>query len=105
MFCLTDSRFQAVDIAARFGENLARCRRRANLSQEELGFRASLHRTEIGQLERGVRLARIDTVVKLAGALSVPPAELLDGMDWDPGGTRIGQFKLRDSPARGNDGE
>lgn len=91
-----------MDIAARFGENLARCRRRAKLSQEELGFRASLHRTEIGQLERGVRLARIDTVVKLAGALSIQPADLLDGMDWDPGGTRIGQFKLRDSSAPGN---
>jgi len=89
-----------VDIAARFGENLARCRKRAQLSQEELGFRASLHRTEIGQLERGVRLARIDTLIKLAGALSVPPSDLLDGMDWDPGGTRIGQFRLRDSCAR-----
>jgi transcriptional regulator with XRE-family HTH domain len=88
-----------VEIAARFGENLVRCRKGANLSQEELGFRASLHRTEIGQLERGVRLARIDTLIKLAGALSVSPLELLDGMDWTPGGTRIGQFRVRDSCA------
>jgi transcriptional regulator with XRE-family HTH domain len=56
-----------------FGENILIARRRADLSQEELGFLASLHRTEIGQLERGIRLPRIDTVVKLAGALSVPP--------------------------------
>ena len=71
-------------------------RKRANLSQEELGFRASLHRTEISQLERGVRLARIDTLVKLAGALSVPPGDLLKGMAWSPGGTRSGRFKVRD---------
>ncbi len=94
MSCPTDKRMLRVDIAARFGENLIRCRKAARLSQEELGFRASLHRTEIGQLERGVRLARIDTLVKLAGSLGVVPGELLRGMDWDPGGTRTGAFRL-----------
>lgn len=83
------------EIAQVFGANLARARERAKLSQEEVGFRASLHRTEVGQLERGVRLARIDTVVKLAGALSVPPGDLLKGMDWTPGGTRVGRFLVR----------
>jgi transcriptional regulator with XRE-family HTH domain len=83
-----------VSVAERFGENVMLARRRAGLSQEALGFRASLHRTEISQLERGARLAKIDTVVKLAGALSVPPADLLKGMAWTPGGTRIGRFKV-----------
>jgi transcriptional regulator with XRE-family HTH domain len=96
MYCLTDKRMRQVDVAARFGENLILYRRRANLSQEELGFRASLHRTEIGQLERGVRLARIDTLIKLAGALSIPPGDLLKGIAWTPGGTRVGRFKVRD---------
>ena len=45
-------------VAERFGENLMIHRKRARLSQEELGFKASLHRTEISQLERGFRLAR-----------------------------------------------
>jgi Helix-turn-helix domain len=40
-------------IAIQFGRNLAHCRRRAKLSQEELAVRASLHRTAVGQLERG----------------------------------------------------
>jgi transcriptional regulator with XRE-family HTH domain len=84
----------AVDVAARFGQNLARSRKRADLSQEELSVRASLHRTEISQLERGLRLARVDTLVKLAGALDVPVTELLDGIDWTPGRTTAGQFKL-----------
>lgn len=82
-------------LARQFGENIVICRRRAGLSQEELGFRASLHRTEISQLERGARLPRIDTLVKLAGALSVPPGDLLKGMAWTPGGTRVGRFRVR----------
>jgi transcriptional regulator with XRE-family HTH domain len=82
-----------VDIAARFGDNLARCRRQADLSQDELGVRASVHRTEISQLERGLRVARIDTLIKLAGSLEVSPDELLAGLSWDPGGTRIGRFR------------
>jgi transcriptional regulator with XRE-family HTH domain len=96
MRCTADKRIHFMDVAARFGENLMRYRRRAKLSQEELGFRASLHRTEIGQLERGDRLPRIDTLIKLAGALSVPPGDLLKGMAWTPGGTRVGRFKVRD---------
>jgi transcriptional regulator with XRE-family HTH domain len=95
MYRLTDRRILIVDVAACFGENLLLYRKRAKLSQEELGFRASLHRTEIGQLEQGVRLARIDTLVKLAGALSVPPGDLLKGIAWAPGGTRDGRFKVR----------
>jgi transcriptional regulator with XRE-family HTH domain len=85
-----------VDIARHFGRNLARCRKRVGLSQEELAVRASLHRTAVGQIERGERVARVDTLIKLAGSLSIPPGELLEGMDWDPGGTRIGAFRASD---------
>ncbi len=85
----------AKNLARQFGENVVIYRRRMGLSQEELGFRASLHRTEIGQLEQGARLARIDTLIKLAGALSVPPGDLLKGMAWTPGGTRVGRFRVR----------
>lgn len=70
--------------AVGFGENLRRCRKRAGVSQEELGWRSSLHRTEVGLLERGVRTPRIDTLIKLATALEVPPGELLAGIDWMP---------------------
>ena len=83
-----------VDIAARFAENLLRCRKRADMSQEELGLRASLHRTEISQLERGLRVARIDTLVKLSGALAISPIELLEGIEWTPGHTTYGQFSV-----------
>jgi len=84
-----------IDIAAAFGENLAHVRKRAALSQEQLSVRASLHRTEISQLERGLRIARIDTLVKLAGSLEVPPADLLVGLTWSPGDVRLGSFVER----------
>jgi transcriptional regulator with XRE-family HTH domain len=73
----------------RFGENLERCRERAGLTQAELGYQASLHRTEISLLERGKRLPRIDTAVKLAGCLSVSLDELAIGIDWNPGYTVV----------------
>jgi transcriptional regulator with XRE-family HTH domain len=94
---MADRRMLLVDIATAFGKNLNRCRKRTGLSQEELAIRASLHRTEIGLLERGERLPRIDTVIKLAGALSVPPSELIEGIDWSPGSTSRGSFSLGDA--------
>lgn len=89
-----------VNVAERFAENLLIHRRRAGLSQEALGFRAEVHRTEIGQLERGHRLPRIDTVVKLAGALGIDPALLLAGIVWAPGeptsGRLVGRYAVSD---------
>ena len=85
-----------IDIAGRFGDNLARLRRAAGVSQDELSVRASVHRTEISQLERGLRVARIDTLVKLASSLEVTADELLSGIAWKPGETRIGRFASED---------
>jgi transcriptional regulator with XRE-family HTH domain len=82
-----------MDIAAQFGKNLFIHRRRANLSQEELSIRASVHRTEISQLERGLRIPRIDTLVKLAAALEDPAENLLDGIAWKLGEVREGRFE------------
>jgi transcriptional regulator with XRE-family HTH domain len=87
-------------VAVRFGENLRRLRKRADVSQETLGFRAELHRTEIGLLERGARVPRIDTIVKIAAGLDVAPAVLLAGIAWIPGtpGTIThGAFSIGDS--------
>jgi transcriptional regulator with XRE-family HTH domain len=82
-----------VTVAERFGENLSRLREDAEVTQEDLAYRASLHRTEIGLLERGGRIPRIDTLAKLAGALGVPPAALLEGIVWESGEVRPGRFE------------
>lgn len=85
-------------MALRFGQNLRRCRQLAGLSQEELGERASLHRTEIGKLEKGERLARIDTLIRLAGAMAIRPEELVDGIHWTPVQAKYGTFTFGSPP-------
>jgi len=84
-----------VTVRERFAANLRRVRRRSGLSQEALAARAELHRTQIGLLERGARMPRIDTVIKLAVALDCNPADLIAGIEWrpaqvgDPGGYAV----------------
>lgn len=84
-------------VAERFGRNLRRHRKLADLSQEEVGWHASVHHTEVSQLERGLRIPRIDTVIKLAGALEVEPGDLLDGLAWVPAERVVGgRFRSQD---------
>lgn len=64
----------------RFAANLRAIRHDRGLSQEELGFRSDLHRTEISLLERAGREPRLHTIVKLARALDVTPCELIAGI-------------------------
>lgn len=82
------------DVATRFGNNLRRYRHKAQLSQEEVAFLASLHRTEIGLLERGERVPAIDTAVRLAAAVSVPPGDLLAGIVWTLPTTNVGRIEI-----------
>lgn len=79
-------------VAERFGRNLRRVRRREDLTQEAVAKRAGLHRTEIGRLENGERVPRIDTLVRLADSMVVPPGELLDGISWVPAPEVVGAF-------------
>lgn len=76
----------------RFAVNLRKARQKKEISQEELGFRCQLHRTEISLLERGGREPRLGTIVKLASALDVTPDELCDGVRWLPA---KGRFQIK----------
>jgi len=82
-----------VTVAERFGQNLAHQRKLARISQEDLGLRANLHRTEISLLERGQRIPRIDTLVKLAASLDVKPDALLADISWKPGEFSPGRYE------------
>lgn len=73
----------------RFAANLRLARKRTGISQEELGNRCDLHRTEISLLERAGREPRLATLIKLAGALDTPVAQLCDGIAWAPGRQRF----------------
>jgi transcriptional regulator with XRE-family HTH domain len=71
-------------VAEQFAANLADRKREKGLSLTEIAERAEIHRTHLGLLLRGKRLVRIDTVLKLAAALEVPPSALLEGVRWRP---------------------
>lgn len=90
-----------MNVAERFGDNLARERKHADLSQDELSVMASLHRTEISQIERGLRMPRVDTVAKLAGALEIDPGRLFRDIEWQPGDVRRGRFVETEVPGVG----
>jgi transcriptional regulator with XRE-family HTH domain len=67
----------------RFAQNLRRRRVAVGISQEELGERTELHRTEISLLERAGREPRFATLLKLCGALDTTPNDLCAGTGWD----------------------
>jgi transcriptional regulator with XRE-family HTH domain len=67
----------------RFAQNLRKRRVVVGISQEELGERTDLHRTEISLLERAGREPRFATLLKLCGALGTTPDELCAGTAWD----------------------
>lgn len=86
-------------VAERFGQNLRRCRRRAGLSQDAAAVRASLHRTEISALERGLKVPRLDTFAKVCGAVEAKPNDLLAGIEWLPGSEVRGRFDVPEPDA------
>ncbi len=61
-----------------FGENLRRARVAKGLSQESLGEQAGVHRTFVGAVERAENNVSIDTMEKLAAAVGLSIAALLD---------------------------
>lgn len=83
----------------RFAANLRRARTKAGISQEELGKRTELHRTEISLLERAGREPRLATLLKLAGALESTPDELCEGTAWQPSRRR---FVTKQPPRAGD---
>jgi transcriptional regulator with XRE-family HTH domain len=72
------------ELAQVIGRRIARMRIARGESQEEVSLRSGIHRTAIGQLERGERIPRADTLVKVAGALEVDSGALISGLRWNP---------------------
>lgn len=61
-----------------FGKNVLVARQALGISQEELAFRAGLHRTYIGMVERAERSISLQNAKKIADALNVKLDNLLD---------------------------
>ena len=64
-------------IMINFGKNVQAARQALGISQEELAFRARLHRTYIGMVERAERSISLQNAKKIADALNVKLDNLL----------------------------
>ena len=63
--------------AVKIGANLKRLRERRLLTQAQLGQAARVNRDQVSRIERDEVEPRFSTIRKLAGALDVPPSELI----------------------------
>lgn len=59
------------NIIIEFGEKVRELRKEKAISQEELAYRAKLHRTYIGMIERAEKNITLLNIEKIANALKV----------------------------------
>ncbi|MEM1486367.1 helix-turn-helix transcriptional regulator [Oscillospiraceae bacterium PP1C4] len=64
------------DLSAALGIRIRELRKARNISQEELGFKASISAAHLGQIERGLKKPTVDTLGKIASALGISIQEL-----------------------------
>ncbi len=62
---------------AALGAGVRELRARRGLSQEQLGFRAGLHRNYVGAIERGEQDVTVRVLLKLARGLAIDLSELV----------------------------
>jgi len=67
------------EVLIKFGQKVREIRKEKNLSQEELSFKADLHRTYIGMIERAEKNITLINIEKIAKALDVDITELFKG--------------------------
>ena len=66
------------DLRALLGATIKSDRSALGISQEELAYRAGLHRTYISDLERGARNPSIESIEKIASALEISVSMLFE---------------------------
>jgi transcriptional regulator with XRE-family HTH domain len=74
-----------INIKQRFGVAVKQRRHELGISQEELSFRAGLHRTYISDIERGSRNPSLENIDKLAKALELSVSTLFAHYGIDRG--------------------
>ena len=65
------------ELSAALAEEIRCVRIRQGISQEELAFRADLHRTYISLVERAKKSLTIESFSRIASALNIRPSSLL----------------------------
>jgi len=62
----------------KFGDKVRQERTKRNLSQEELAFKAGVHRTYVGMIERAEKNITLSNIAKIAVALNLRISDLFD---------------------------
>jgi transcriptional regulator with XRE-family HTH domain len=65
------------EILVKFGDKVRQIRKEKDMSQEELSFKANLHRTYIGMIERAEKNITLINIEKIAKALNIEVSDLL----------------------------
>ena len=65
-------------ILVMFGERVRKFRKEKGLSQEQLAFKADLHRTYIGMIERAEKNITLINIEKIANSLDVEISQLFE---------------------------
>ncbi len=63
------------------GNTIRKLRKKQGLSQEELAYKANIHRTYMGDVERGERNIAVLNILKIAKALNIKPSTLFSDLD------------------------
>lgn len=71
------------DPSVRFGRTVRALREKAGYSQESFADAAGVHRTAMGNLERGEVDPRLSTMVKVAKGLELSLSELFQAVEKD----------------------
>jgi transcriptional regulator with XRE-family HTH domain len=66
-----------------FGRRIREARVALGVSQEDIANLADMHVTNYGRVERGEANSELHTIIRLATALDVDPAELVTGLYGD----------------------
>lgn len=68
-------------VLIKFGKKVRELRKKKNLSQEQLAFKANLHRTYVGMIERTEKNITLNNIEKIANALGITIKELFSEID------------------------
>jgi transcriptional regulator with XRE-family HTH domain len=66
------------------GDELRKAREDADLTQEQLAFRAEIDRTYVSQLENNKKSPTVDVLLRICAAIGVSAADLISRIDIIP---------------------
>jgi transcriptional regulator with XRE-family HTH domain len=69
--------------AEMFGERVRELREKAGMTQEKLAQASDLTTSFVSTVERGQKMASLNTILKLARGLRIDATELLSGFSYD----------------------